>query len=1266
LANANVAVCLLDRNGRFLWLNRAMRQMFRMKGRDYVGASLYPYHGSRQEFIEFNIAATASIEIGKSFEAERLMRRADGTFFWCFTSGRAINPNDPSRGTVWIAIDISKRRELEENLSKSEAQHRRVLNSVTDGIIVVQDEVIVYANPQALELTGWSKEAFSTNNFAEVIHPEDKALVVERHKRRLQGDTSDNHYSFRIINIITHEVITLEITAVLVEWEGRPATLSFFSNVTERKRLEDSLKQTLEERDTILENSIVGMIFLDQKGLVRWANSMTFHIFSLSRFDPVGTSLEPYYPSREDYLNASLEIADTLRRGLVYEAERQLRRADGTLFWAYMSGRAVSFGDPSRGTVWVVMDINKRRQLEVDLNKSEEQYRQVVDNMSECILVVQNHYVVFANKRVSQLTGYSNEEIFSIPFDQAIHPDDRKAARDRYARYLSGEKIEQSNQFRLLNPQNGNVVLVELSSVLIDWEGAPATLSFMTDITERRRLEESLEQNMAERARLQRLQFENELKEAEMARRHAEDTTRAKSIFLANMSHEIRTPMNAIIGMAHLALRTDLNPKQRDYVKKIHGAGNALLGIINDILDFSKIEAGRMDVERVNFNLDDVLSNVATVTNVKAYERDLEYLFHIPHNIPRQLIGDPLRLGQVLINLINNAIKFTETGEVCLTCRQLESKSKEVRLEFEVRDTGIGMSEEQAARLFRAFSQADESTTRKYGGTGLGLSISKGMVELMGGDIWLQSRIGVGTTIHFSAVFGESDLQKSEIVIPQPLNGMRILVVDDNQVACTTLAESLRTLPVEVDVVNSGQDAIDAIRANDQSRPYGLVLSDLRMPRMDGLELIALVKGDPSILSQPRMILISAHDIDEIRNRPESSLVDRVLSKPINASVLLDMLAGMFGSNVGVATQLEEIKAPYFEGLSVLLVEDNEINQQIARELMESNGIVVDVAGNGRIALNKLNEVGPTRYALVFMDVQMPEMDGHEAVRRIRFDGRFDTLPIIAMTAHAMVEERQRCIASGMNGYLTKPINPDELYQTISQWCPGFIAKIVSSAGGVATGSEDVNVDIKIEGIDVQSGLMRTLGNRSFYFQLLTRFKDDQRDVVQKIRTALEREDRDLAERLAHTLKGVTGQLGAVEISRLAEQIEAAIHTREAFTKVETQLDALASHMRALDAALSQLVLCESEPVEQKINGPSSIDRTEMQAIFNRFADLLKESDADAVDFIKEYQQLLANALGTEIHRSIMRATDQFDFDGALQGLIKGANAANYEIKFSV
>ncbi len=1062
---------------------------------------------------------------------------------------------------------------------------------------------------------------------------------------RTQGKTSRLH---------------LHILHIQNEWrEADTARRHAEQVMAERQRL----KESLEERDLILENSMVGISYLNPAGRLKWANRPLLLMFGMPEEEYPGTSLERFYSSRDEYLRVGDETAKALASGKPYSTEVQMKHADGHLFWISLSGCAVSSRDFSEGTVWVFVNIDERRRLEAALTKSEEHYRQVVNNVTEGIMVTQNGKIVFANPRVLQISGRSKEELFNMPFLADVHPDDMEHVKNEYQRRHRGESAEKYYTFRIVSPGNkGEIRWIELSAVIIEWEGQPASLSFMNDITERKHLEESLEQSHQEMVHLQALKFQNELTEADMARRHAEETTKAKSMFLANMSHEIRTPMNAVIGMAHLALCSDLNPKQRDYVEKIHSAGTSLLGIINDILDFSRIEAGKLTLESVDFSLEKVISNASSITSDRAKEKDLQYTLEVAPGIPRHLLGDPLRLGQVLTNLLNNAIKFTEKGSISMQCIQRESTQDKVLLEFSVQDTGIGMTQEQCGKMFQAFSQADGSTTRRYGGTGLGLSIAKAMVELMDGKIWLSSQPGVGTTFFFTAWFGVPEIKEQEaLIIPKQLDGMRVLVVDDSPNARVSLADVLSTLPLEVDFAFGGNEGLTAIRSCDDSWPYGLVFTDLDMPGLDGINLIWEVKRDNSLKAPPRMVLLTEQGREDARLRAENAMLDGFLFKPVSAPLLLDLLVKIFSVEGDQPKHPEQITLPHFTGLHVLLVEDNEINQMIASELLHAVGVTVEIANNGKIAVDLLQKSPPDHFGMVLMDVQMPVMDGHEATTIIRQDPRCKDLPIIAMTAHAIYEERSRCLASGMNDHLGKPIDPNEFYQMIARWRPEKVMQ--AEAINLTPDETDTPMDdaLSIPGFDVQDGLNRMLGDRELYLELLQRFRDGQTDVGGKIRCALMAGDHKAAERLTHTLKGVAGMIGAKNLQQLAGKLERAIRGNEQEAEIEFQNMQLEQEMQALFKAL-ETVLMPVTPNPKDSHGPGStqMSRNEIQAKIAAFAELLRQYDGDALDVLADTSSIFSIALGEDTHRRIVRAIRVFDFDAALSVLEHSSRQLGY------
>jgi two-component system sensor histidine kinase/response regulator len=742
----------------------------------------------------------------------------------------------------------------------------------------------------------------------------------------------------------------------------------------------------------------------------------------------------------------------------------------------------------------------------------------------------------------------------------------------------------------------------------------------------------------------------------EQRTQEAEAANRAKGLFLANMSHEIRTPMNAILGFCHLALRTELTPKQQDYVSKIRGASTSLLGLINDILDFSKIEAGKLSLEQIHFNLRTALESTFNIAAVKAAEKGIAIHLDIDTNVPATLLGDALRLSQVVLNLVSNAIKFTERGTVTVAIRTLQRSGALVTLEVAVRDTGIGMTSEQEALLFRPFSQADGSTTRRFGGTGLGLAISKQIVEMMGGSIGVKSLPNAGSTFTFTVVMEVGDSrQLPHSMPPEELQRLRVLIADDNAASREILQDIFVSWAMRVDVVASGKEAIEALqKATSDAVPYDLVLMDWRMPGMDGIETAKAMRASSQLKKLPAVLMVSAYGQDEVKAEAEAAGISAFLVKPIDPATLLETITTLIAADrpgqparaavIGTVPRV----APHLRGLRVLVAEDNEINRELAVELLNDAGLVADVAENGRIACARVLASGE-HYDAVLMDVQMPEMDGIEATARIRRQWPSDRLPIIAMTAHAYDVERQRCLDAGMNDHVAKPVDPALLIRTLDRWLkPRPVASAVSPLATIAPSSAG-ELPVSLPPFDLDAGLMRTNGKRSLLRKLIVDFSDTFAATIPAFRSQIAAASLDEARRLAHTLKGVAGTLEIRLVAEAARQMEDTLASGN-LAGIESKLDQLEQAIRPALAAAASLKVATMPALRA---AAVAVNYRASRPALIELSDLLRRRSLRARKTFNTLEQSLGTTPEAAALHPVKMALDSLNYDEALTLLDK-------------
>lgn len=998
----------------------------------------------------------------------------------------------------------------------------------------------------------------------------------------------------------------------------------------------EELRVSEERTRLLLESVAEGIIGVNRDGKMTFVNPAACRMLGYSAEEFTGQELHSLvHYAHEDgspYPREDCPMHNSISEGTTSHVDSEvLWRKDGTSFPVAYSSNPVHKDGSLVGSVITFSDIADRRRAEEALGESERRTRTILETAIEGVLMVGNDAVILiANPALCGILGRPQEDIVGHPIFDFVDEKNLLILLGELEKRRQGKSG--AYEISLQRSDGVNVPCLFNATPFIDEKGIKqGSFALVTDITARKIAEEQVRR----------------------AKEIAEEATKAKSDFLANMSHEIRTPMNAVIGMAHLALQTDLTPKQADYLTKIQRSAHSLLGIINDILDFSKIEAGKLEMESVDFSLDEVLDSVSTVVGVKVHEKELEFLMDTPQDVPLALVGDPLRLGQVLINLCNNAVKFTEQGEIVISTKLLEKQDDWVMLQFSVRDTGVGLTQEQKGKLFQAFSQADMSTTRKYGGTGLGLTISKRLVNMMGGEIWVESEAGKGSEFIFTAKFGLTRKFSRRRLEPSvDLRGMRVLVVDDNASSREILQSLLETMSFEVTVAASAEEGIAELEKDANTRPYRLILMDWRMPGMDGIKAAELIKSHPRLTQKPKIIIATAYGREEVMQRSEQVGVDGFLLKPVAQSVLFDSIMIAFGKEaqeseaVARASGRDESELRKIRGATVLLAEDNEINQQVAEEILQQAGLVVRIANNGKEAVEM---VKAENFDVVLMDIQMPVMGGFEATQEIRGDERFRDLPIIAMTAHAMTGDREKSIEAGMNDHVTKPIDPGQLISALVKWIkPGEreISEGVSESSSESKKLEDV-LPAELPGISIASGLGRVAGNRQLYTKLLCKFKDGQQEAVEQIKAALQVGDVETATRLAHTVKGVSGNLGGDNLYQAAAELEKAINEGKSLDLVmaefDSQLKVVMDGIRVVEERLIAQQKTEDSGAEARV------DKEAVKTLLQEIAQLLESDLTEAMNRLEALNRHLANSSVWEEFQRLEKQVESFDTDSALK-----------------
>ena len=1037
--------------------------------------------------------------------------------------------------------------------------------------------------------------------------------------------------------------------------------LLFLGELERLKGSMDAMVQQLESRNAALRHSTerfaqairlfpVPVVLFEPGGQATFVNDRFVETFGypLDEVSAIDTWYQRAYPDpvyRQQVIASWNQRVDAARRdgGPIPPETHRVTCRDGTV-------RSVDIGGMLTNgfNIAVLQDVTDRIRADAELSQYREHLEELVMSrtaeleatyrrlqetqfaMDHAGIAIQwvdvtSRRILYVNDHACALYGYGRQQLLASVIG-AIIPDLDPHGLDQLLDRLRAEGHARV-EARVRRP-DGREIPLEVSCYYQPrkQEQGGHLIAFAMDITQRKAAEQALI-------------------EAKLA---AEAAARARSEFLANMSHEIRTPMNAIIGMSQLALQTDLNRKQRNFIEKANLSAVSLLGILNDILDFSKVEAGHLDVEHVEFSLTGVLDNLCNVIGLKAAEKDLEFLIDIAPDTPLGLVGDPLRLGQVLLNLAGNAVKFTERGTVVVRCCSVPADGDGVILDFAVGDTGIGIGSAQMANLFNPFSQGDSSISRRFGGTGLGLAICKRLTELMGGRISAVSRPGAGSTFRFALPVGLARNQPEALPgLPEALRSLRVLVVDDNADARSILAGILGSFGLQADTLASATEA--RVRLEQDRSSWDLLLCDWKMPEVDGLDLVRGLHRVPGPTRPPVVMMAAIPSLEELRRAAGDLDLAGVLGKPFRRATVLESILNAFGHGTEATTEVVPTSTEgSLRGCRILLVEDNLINQELAVELLRCAGADVTVADHGQEALEFLED---KEFDCVLMDVQMPVMDGLEATRAIRARPCFAQLPIIAMTAGAMPEEKAETLAAGMNDHVVKPIDPASLFATIGRWVAGAAPPPSGAPGGGRLAPVPVGpVAGRFPGIDLIAGLDLVNRDEKRYRRILELYRNKSGETRERMAAASNTHDFAALGGLAHGLKGSAGTLGMGGVEAAARQIEAACRQQDA-SRLPELLATLERELAVANGSISAYLEADQGSPPAAPTGPP-IDVATLVDTLDRLQRLVAANDTEAIDSLDRILEAPLPAGVRPRLGEVAHLLSRYDFDACYDHLV--------------
>jgi PAS domain S-box-containing protein len=1289
LSSVNDGIVGIDNNGMVIFVNPAVSKLLGYNEDELLGQKMHTLihhsHASEQAcpIVECATYLTCSDGVSRIIDNEVFWRK-DDSMFPVEYSTTPIWDDDKITGTVVVFRDITARKENDEKF-------KAYFNNASDGLLRldIENGSFQQVNQKAADLFGVSIENFVNLSVAD-LSPEyqpDGRLSNETALEYIRKavETKESVTFEWLHQKQNGETFICEVSLVSITLAGKVNVIASVRDISERIEMNDKLRFTNFLGDQALDLAKSGHwhVPLYPEDTHYNSSPRAAAIFGdipneKFRYHLIDEWLDNIKAVDEEIAKKTLENFNAAIEGKVekYDAIFPYKRpVDGNVVWIHGIGNVVRDKNGKAIDMYgVAMDITEtklaeekviqahlisltRNQELAELNNNLDASRarfELVNQASgeglwDMLVIVgdpvneKNEFWWSPNFRT--ILGFKDEQDFPNvlgSWSNLLHEEDKERTLTAFAAHLNDYtgQTPYDIEYRLKYKNGSYGWFRARGATLRDTNGIPLRVAgSLADITA------------------------NKLTEQEIlhAKEIAENATKMKSDFLSNMSHEIRTPMNAIIGMSHLVIKTELTARQRDYIKKIQDSSQHLLGIIDDILDFSKIEAGKLTIENVDFELSKVFDNLANLVSEKTNDKGLELIFNISPNVPNYLNGDSLRLGQILINYGNNAVKFTEKGEIVISANVLEETENDVFLKFSVSDTGIGLTPEGKAKLFQSFQQADTSTSRKYGGTGLGLAIAKQIAALMHGEVGVDSEVGKGSTFWFTARLGKAKKVSVKSLVPHPdLRGRHVLIVDDSEMARQVLEDLLVSMSFKVSQTANGKEALKIIKEADAKNvPFEVVYLDWQMPEMDGIETANAIKELTLNNKPPHIVIVTAYGREDVIKDMQSSGIENMIVKPVNASILFDVTMHVLGQenddvqerhthheNSNILEELAIIK-----GATILLVEDNELNQEVAIGLLEDGGFTVHIANDGQKAVEM---VAKNNYDIVLMDMQMPVMDGVSATIEIRKDAKNNLLPIVAMTANAMQQDRKKCAEAGMNDHVAKPIDPNKLFRALLKWIKpkqnmNSSEKTMQSVAQKTTSKQDNDFPV-IDGLDVELGLKRVIGKKPLYLNMLKKYVTNQLNTSNELRAALAKNDYETAERVAHSAKGVSGNIGASNLQAMAAEIEEMIHARLEIDNIFAKIFAFETAQNAMIESLNN-----SLPAE-KLKPDTVLDKSKAAGVLTELHKLLSENDCEASDVLESNLDLLRLVLGAECFTKLDGAIKQFDFEKALELLNESKN----------